>query len=243
MLTCTCSRAHAHVHVFTCTCSRAHVPAQMHVAQRSALTQASQSQEERVTCLTGKAAYSHHQSLLRNVRNAAATAKSSAIETIDHRRASQKRDATATASARVAETPLCRSVRNARNTATTAKSRAVETPARRRAFNPGTLLQQRALGLLRHRYVGLFKMIGMLPPLPGLGQLKHLTGRRARQYRDAAATARSRESETELQRANCNARNAAATSAAGKSEGPPTRAHRLSRPATNMAAVRYSQTP
>ncbi|CAE1262321.1 unnamed protein product [Acanthosepion pharaonis] len=132
------------------------------VAQRSSLTQASQSQEERANCLAGKAAY----------RNAAATEKSRAIERLDRRRARQSRDAAATASARAAETPLRRSVRNATNAATTARSRTAETYDRRRT----------------------------------------------RQSRDAAATARN-------------------------SEGPQTRANRLLRAATNMAAVRLSQTP
>ncbi|CAE1151043.1 unnamed protein product [Acanthosepion pharaonis] len=72
--------------------------------------------------------------------------------------------------------------------------------------------------------------------------IETLDRRRARQSRDAAATARSRESETVLQQATYNARNATATSVARNSKGPKTRANRFSRDATNIAAVRLSQT-
>ncbi|CAE1281800.1 unnamed protein product [Acanthosepion pharaonis] len=92
------------------------------VAQLSALTQASQSQE-RVTCLAGKAAF------------VAIKAQDCTTGNRDTflRRASKSRDAAATATARTAETKLRRSVRNARNAATTARSKAAETFYRRRA--------------------------------------------------------------------------------------------------------------
>ncbi|CAE1145220.1 unnamed protein product [Acanthosepion pharaonis] len=131
------------------------------VVQGSALTQSSQSQEGRVTCWAGRAAYrASLRSRLKNAersrmnaqaaatafasrasethhlcneRNAAATAKSRAIETLDRRRVRQSRDAVATASARAAERPLRRFVRNSTNAATTARSRAAETFDRKRA--------------------------------------------------------------------------------------------------------------
>ncbi|CAE1278622.1 unnamed protein product [Acanthosepion pharaonis] len=93
------------------------------VTQRSTLTQASQSQEERAICLVGKAAYraslqssfknaqrsrinaqaaatasasraseTHHQKLLRNVRNAAVTAKPRALGLLRHRSVEGSRD-------------------------------------------------------------------------------------------------------------------------------------------------------
>ncbi|CAE1309266.1 unnamed protein product [Acanthosepion pharaonis] len=95
------------------------------------------------TASASRASETHHQRLVRNVRNAAATATSRAIETLDRRRAHQSRDAAATESARAAVTQLRRSCRNARNTATTAMSKHLTAGA---PVNPGTLLQQLGRG-------------------------------------------------------------------------------------------------
>ncbi|CAE1157731.1 unnamed protein product [Acanthosepion pharaonis] len=93
-------------------------------------------ENERTGCRAASASRAseiHHQRLLRNVRNAAATAKSRAIEILDRRHTRQSRDTAATATARAAETLLLRSVRNARNAATNARSRAAEIFDHRRA--------------------------------------------------------------------------------------------------------------
>ncbi|CAE1246946.1 unnamed protein product [Acanthosepion pharaonis] len=88
------------------------------VAQRSPLSQASQSQEERATCLAGKAAY---RALLRSrLKNA--------------QRSRMNAQAAVTASAsRAYETHHRSLLRNVRNAVATAKSKAIETFDRRRA--------------------------------------------------------------------------------------------------------------
>ncbi|CAE1236174.1 unnamed protein product [Acanthosepion pharaonis] len=77
------------------------------------------------------------------------------------------------------------------------------------AVNPGTLLQQRPLGLLRHRSV---RNARNAATTARSREAETFDRRRTRQSREAAAAARSRESETELQQGTRNARNAAATS-------------------------------
>ncbi|CAE1173739.1 unnamed protein product [Acanthosepion pharaonis] len=147
------------------------------------------------TASASRVSVTHHQSLLRNVRKTAATAKSRAIETLDRRSACQSRDATATARARAAETTLRRicakcyeccyhrqvegsRVRQSRDAAATETARAAANPLRktvRNATNAATTATT-----ARSRAAETFDR------------------RRAHQSRDAAATARSRVSESAL---------------------------------------------
>ncbi|CAE1251309.1 unnamed protein product [Acanthosepion pharaonis] len=167
-----------------------------YVDQRIALAQASQSQEERATCLARKAAYSTSlRSSLKNAQRSrmnaqpAATASAFRASKTHHQSLLHNtRNAAAAVKSRAVETLDCRRARQSRDAAATASARAAETP-------PVDLR--------------------MLSALPGRGQLKHSTAgahvnpltllqQNARQSRYAAVTARSREPVRVLQRSTRN---------------------------------------
>ncbi|CAE1261431.1 unnamed protein product [Acanthosepion pharaonis] len=132
----------------------------------------------------------HHERLLRNVRNSAAIAKSRAIESLDRRRNRQSRDADATATAKAAETSLRRSVRNA---TTTARSGAAETFDRTRVHQfrdaAATATAMAAETQLRNSV----RNARNAATTARSKAAETFDRRRARQSRDAAATARSRQ--------------------------------------------------